>query len=161
MGITDVLSAWFAEREKELISNYKSKGLRASGRFENELHSEISADGGVMKAPLYAETMVKGRKPTSSSTGSGKSLVDVIKQWISDKGITPSGNISSNSLAFLIARSIHSKGTLLYRGDKSYNDGNLLIDTFTQEKINNLNSEIGSFYVTSLQQQIKDTWQRV
>lgn len=75
-------------------------------RFDGRLLEIYSSAGHVF-------SLETGRGPTINP-GSG-SLKDRIRVWIDEKGIVPEGNISKDSLAFLIARKIHRDGTELYR----------------------------------------------
>ena len=92
--------------------NGKSYVANASGNLERTLRFEVK--DGVLRvyANKYIGSLIFGRRPTSAG-GTGI-LKQRIRTWIDDKGITPYGSISKDSLAFIIARKIHKEGTLLY-----------------------------------------------
>ena len=162
-SIKQILDAWAIDREKVLIENYHKKGLKASGNFERTLHHETTDNELVIKGQLYVGAMVFGRKPTTKGTEPGE-LKAIIRKWIDDKGISPYADkngkaVSKDSLAFIITRSIHNKGTLLYQG-KSKNDGRLLLDTFTKESVNTLMGQISRNYITTIKSDVQTTWQQ-
>ena len=113
----------------------KSYVANASGNLEKTLNFEV--ENGVLKvyANRYIGSLIFGRKPTTNS-GNGV-LKEKIRQWIDDKGIVPKDNISKDSLAFVIARSIHKNGTLLYP-----QGSDLLSAIVTDKLINDLKSDI-------------------
>ncbi len=98
----------------EIQGKMGSTGANASGETSRSLRMEISD----YELTIYGSEIFRyvetGRGP-SRKRGSGESLYERIKQWIKDKGITPDGDISDDSLAFLIARKIHNEGTVIYR----------------------------------------------
>jgi len=101
--------------------NYSSVP-KATGKSANSLRYEVTEEGNIL---IYGEasilTLVFGRKPTSKS-GSGK-LKDIIKQWMSAKGIKPETGMSEDTLAFLIARKIHRYGSGIYIKHQGANSG--------------------------------------
>jgi hypothetical protein len=92
-------------------------GVTASGKFNRSLESTVSSNEVVITGLKYAGAIESGRKPSSGGTGILRAL---IRSWIDDKGIVPTGGISKDSLAFLITRKIHQDGTRLYRGTDYY-----------------------------------------
>lgn len=107
--------------EKVTLKNYSSV-TKASGKSARSLRYEVTDEGNIL---IYGEasilTLVFGRKPTTG-TGSGK-LKDVIKQWMSDKGIKAEDGMSDDTLAFLIARKIHNYGNGIYIRNNGANSG--------------------------------------
>lgn len=100
----------------EIRSLIISTGANASGKTSNSLNSKIlvtknkinfTINGG--GAFTWIET---GRGPSKKGSKKGK-LKGIIRQWIDDKGITPDNGMSKDTLAFLITRAIHQRGTLL------------------------------------------------
>jgi hypothetical protein len=98
----------------EVIVQYDKAGLRASGRFAEEIDQKVTDLGDVMKLQVtgvdYSYFLEKGRKPTQTSTAGNPTVKQMIRQWIDDKNITPRDGISKDSLAYLISRKIHEQG---------------------------------------------------
>ena len=156
-AIKDLLDEWCKERNKELIDRYHSMGLKASGKFEKELRYDASDTQATIYAPPHVGAMVAGRSTTKTSTASSPTLRQVIRKWIDDKGITPEGKISKDSLAYLIARKIHSQGIKV---PNAYNDGTLISSVITDEKIKDLQKQITENYITTFSKEIKETWRQ-
>jgi hypothetical protein len=121
MAITvsvDILRSFATETINDIRLSMDASGVTASGKFNRSLQAEIKPDELVITGARYAGAIELGRKPTSSG-GPGE-LRKLIRSWIDDKGITPTGDISKDSLAYLITRKIHEQGTLLHRGTDFY-----------------------------------------
>jgi hypothetical protein len=115
--------------------NGKSYPLNASGRLAKSIRYVVEDNTLKVYADSYIYYLVYGRGPTKAD-GNGE-LLPIIRKWIDVKGITPNDGISKDSLAFLITRSIHKNGTLLYP------QGSTLISDIVNEKmINDLKSDI-------------------
>lgn len=99
--------------KEDLIKKYDDLGMRASGDWANALSYVVEVTEKEIKAIFtgldYTEYLTKGR------SNGGFPPVQVIRQWIDDKGITPYDNISKDSLAFLIARKIAREGTEYFK----------------------------------------------
>ena len=115
---TDILKSFATEAILDIRASMDTSGVTASGKFNASLTAEITPNSVVVRGARYAGAIELGRKPTSG--GGAGVLRGLIRQWIDDKGITPTGNISKDSLAFLITRKIHRQGTALYRGTDHY-----------------------------------------
>lgn len=147
MAVEDVLNKYGERVVSELRDAIKNKPLprrngksyvaNASGNLASTLNYKV--DNGVLTvyANRYIGALIFGRKPTSNS-GNG-ALKRAIRVWIDDKGITPYGLISKDSLAFIIARKIHKEGTLLYP-----QGSDLLSAIVTDKLIDELKSDIFS-----------------
>ena len=99
---------------KQIQENIRSKGQTASGKTAASLQREWQGDTLVISGAGHVFALEFGRGPSGSGSASTPTLRERIRVWIDDKGINPT-DISKDSLAFLIARSIHRKGTLLYQ----------------------------------------------
>lgn len=115
---TELLQSFAARFIDDVRDSMNASGVTASGNFNQSLMAEITPNTVVVTGAAYAGAIERGRKPTTS--GGDGSLRTLIRRWIDDKGITPQGNISKDSLAYLITRKIHQQGTLLYRGTDYY-----------------------------------------
>jgi hypothetical protein len=92
-------------------------GVTASGKFNRSLDANVTDKEVLVTGLKYAGAIESGRKPSSGGTGILRAL---IRSWIDDKGIIPTGGISKDSLAYLITRKIHQEGTRLYNGTDYY-----------------------------------------
>lgn len=109
---TEILQSFAARFIDDVRDSMNASGVTASGNFNRSLQATITENSVVITGAMYAGAIELGRRPTTS--GGDGSLRSLIRRWIDDKGITPTGNISKDSLAYLITRKIHEKGTLLY-----------------------------------------------
>lgn len=130
----DIKNKPFTRTNKKTGKTYNTP-LNASGRLAKSIRYVVEDNTLKVYADSYIYYLVYGRGPTKSG-GNGE-LLPIIRKWIDVKGITPYDNISKDSLAFLITRSIHTNGTLLYP------QGSTLISDIVNEKmINDLKSDI-------------------
>lgn len=118
-----------------LSGDIKSAIPKVTGKTADSVEESGDEFGFEITANASLVTLIDGRRPTGNGAVKGSpSLKETIRQWIEDKGIQPDG-ISKDSLAFLIARSIHKKGTLLYQhGGKN----NLFESIITPQRIDSL-----------------------
>lgn len=157
--IQEIVNEWLDEVKEELIKNYDKLGLRASGRWADSLEPKVEQKSDVTRAIMLGEEYTgalekPGRKPTSKKQGG--ILRGLIRKWIDDKGIIPKGNISKDSLAFLITRKIHEKGIKV---PNKYNKGGLVSNVVTKEKVQELIDKIGLFYQGQLKSNLIKTLQ--
>lgn len=127
-----ILEEWGKECVALIQDNIKSLpvtrygAMHASGRTAASVRYEVTADGLKVYGAGHIFTVETGRKPGAFPN------ISAIRQWIDDKPIIPRDNISKNSLAFLIARSIARKGTLVHQlGGKS----GVLSNVVNQEQV--------------------------
>lgn len=127
----------------------------ASGRSVASLNVVINGNIGILYGSKSFLTMEQGRKAGKVPYG----FVDIIKQWIIDKGIavtpiqaktqraklTPAER-GLNSFAGAVAYTIMKKGTKLYR-DKGYND---IFTSAINEELKLLADELVIFQSESL-----------
>lgn len=119
-----MLSGWqeavlkvFAEKT---IADIRSRIPNVTGTMSQSLGYTIDNTGLIIfSTEKYFTVLETGRKPTDSNAPAGNpTLRQSILKWIENKPIY--GDISKESLAYLISRKIHEEGTLLYRqGGKS------------------------------------------
>ena len=155
----DIIQTWLNGRRDAMRQEYNSSGRKASGYFGEHIDVEMYDEGGRINTPLYVGSLVFGRKPTSGGGGGGgKSLYSMILDWIKVKGITPDNpKMTDNTLAYLISRKIHKQGIKV---PNQFNDGKLIDNTFTEESVQDLKSElikIGQKVVTN---DLKSIWQQ-
>lgn len=144
--ITAILTG-FAERT---IAGIRSKIPNVTGTMSQSLGYKIDAEGlTIFSSEKYFTVLETGRKPTSSGAARGIPTLRVrIREWIDNAGITPRGNISRDSLAFLITRKIHEEGSLLYRqGGKSGVISDYINNVKIQEDLINLLTDSFKDYI--------------
>lgn len=143
MTITEKIQDWCDGSLSKLVIEYDNQGRRASGNWETELESNIDRTLKGYRIRLlgsyYTYWMENGRRPGKFPP------INVIRQWIDDKGIIPYGNISRDSLAFLIARKIARDG---YKGRPVV--ANVITDQWVQELLD----AVGLFYLEEIKSDI-------
>ena len=120
----------FNSLKEDLIKKHLQLGMKASGRWINNL--EVVTDRMSIKllGEHYTRYLVNGRKPGKMPP------VKVIEQWIKDKGLQTRLPIST--LAWAIAMSIKKKGT------KYYPEGTDLLDAvITPQRIQSIIDKVG------------------
>jgi hypothetical protein len=139
-GLVEAVLKNFAE---DTIAGIRSRIPNVTGESAASLGYRIDAEGlTIFSSMKYFTVLETGRKPGK------RPPISVIEQWIKDKPIA--SDISTRSLAFLIARKIGEEGSLLYRqggksgvisdniNDKAVKEGlvDILSDTFRDYIIN-------------------------
>lgn len=135
----EILSAFLDEMILGLRQSQQEKGLRSSGESAAMLRKEEGQDeGSIIDGAGTFYYQQYGRKP------GGWPPQDAILEWIKVKPIVPYGNISEESLAFLIARKIGKEGIAV---PGPYNEGGVITDVINQEAIDRLKQQLGEHYV--------------
>lgn len=129
--------------QKGIAANMQQQGRMASGRSVASLRIEEQTDGDAIRFLLTGgaqwAVMQQGRGPGRVP----HNFADIIKEWITRKGINYSNASGStperklNSLSHAIAYSIMKKGTRLHR-NHGYND---IYDTLLNEETAKLAGE--------------------
>jgi hypothetical protein len=136
MTTEEVFKIEFELLKAEMIKEYDSLGMRASGDFATSLEVVTTPTTAKLIGNSYAEQLESGRK-------AGKfPPIKAIEKWIVDKGIVNNikGKISVSSLAFLIARKISRQGW------KRENHGGveLVSKVVTDKRMQNIIDKIGN-----------------
>lgn len=98
--------------QAEIIDQIIKQGMTASGKTAASLEVIPSNTGGSLVAAKHIIFLEDGRGPTKTGQAGDPKLIDIIKQWIEDKGLDIN--------PYAVTRTIHEKGTRLYRnGGKS------------------------------------------
>lgn len=132
------------ESKELIIANYNRDNMRASGKFERDLQIEKSSKLGLIKETLYGAAhslFVDGGRGVTKKSGNGKSLRDLIREWIDIRRIIPDG-ITKDSLAFLIARKIHREGWK----PKHLPPNGVISSVINEKRLTTLQEQIGEFY---------------
>lgn len=146
-GLVTAILTGFAERT---IEGIRSKIPNVKGTMSQSLGYRIDEDGlTIYSTEKYFTVLETGRAPTSPGAARGNpTLRERIREWIDNAGINPRGNISRDSLAFLITRKIHEEGSLLYRqGGNSGVISDFINETKIQEDLINLLTDSFRDYV--------------
>lgn len=137
----------------ELIDKYDSLGMRASGKWAENLEIEIISDGNTIKARIlgldYTRQLVFGRAP-----GSFPPIVE-IENWIDNKGIV--SDIPTEQLAFLIARKIKNFGTKWYQQGGT----ELVADVVTDARVEVLLAAVSEVVIFDTSQFLRSQLQRL
>jgi hypothetical protein len=138
--------------KNDLIKAYDAKGMRASGKFADELVVESGIDSVKLIGEKYAEQLQYGRRAGK------RPPIEAIKQWIKDKGIVSNikNDANNSSLAFLIARKIGQQGW----NRQGYGGVNLIDEVITtnriQDIINKVGAELTLTFVSTLQREFEN-----
>ena len=99
-----------------LVTEIKEAIPKVTGKTAESVAAHVYKDGFYIDANASLVTLIDGRRPTGEGAAEGDpKLYDIILEWIGNKGIVPDGDMSEETLAFLITRSIHRHGTRLYQ----------------------------------------------
>ena len=153
--------------DKKLIDDLKksldASGSTASGRTKESLVSEISENRYKLFGRAYIGALEFGRKPTVTE-GDG-SLKVAIESWIRAKGIIPKAGADDKhykSMAFAIAKTIHEKGTLLFRTGRNFQGQNkptqIINGVINDGRIETLGSQILLHIKQTIITEIKDAY---
>lgn len=154
-GIEIILNEWSENRKTELIENYKSMGLKASGAFEKGLKTETRIGNTKIWTVPHTWYMVNGRNPNykqdpeSLKKWVGWAGSTFLKKWVDDKGL----NISPFAVAWKIAKS----GINV---PNRFNDGDLISSVLTQSSFDLLIKEIGIYEIKEIKSEIVKAWQQ-
>ncbi len=133
---------------QDFIKVYNNKGMRASGKWANNLEGEVTPSSGRLRAQIfgldYSQQLEVGRLPNKVEKGSKqeKSMIAFlaygsIAQWVKDKNIS--------ILAWLIARKIVREGW-----DRREHGGvGIVKDVFTPRRIQSIINNVGEAYIDS------------
>jgi hypothetical protein len=141
------VDSWLEKKRLALIKSYEDEGLKASGRWGRSLETSSELKGTRLTASIYGErytgALIGGRAKTGSGGGgSGKTLQQLIRTWIDDKGIVPTTG-TKDSLSWAISTKIHKEGI---RVPNRYNSGQFINRVFTKDAINELINEVGKAF---------------
>ncbi len=102
----------FKKFGNEVLLDMKARIPRATGKTADSLELKVTPFGFEIIGSQQILALVNGRKPTSSGAAAGDpTLKEAILGWIKARSITPrEPSMSQETLAFLIARSIHQNG---------------------------------------------------
>jgi len=153
---TEILNAEFELLRIDLIKAYDAKGMRASGKTADSLKVvPVGLESVKLEGGKQFEQLEVGRGPSKKGPAKGKGqLVEIIKQWIKDKGIVSDiKNDNDNStLAFLIARKIHKQGWKR----EGYGGVELVSQVVTTERIQSIINKVGAELTLTIVVRLQD-----
>tara|TARA_R110000851_G_scaffold73647_6_gene162445 strand:- start:1758 stop:2240 length:483 start_codon:yes stop_codon:yes gene_type:complete len=154
MTVEKVLDNEFDLLMKDIQAAYLSKGMKATGKTSESIENTSSLNVGRLIADENIEALEKGRSPTGSSSSGQVKLIDVIKQWIIDKGIVSDikNDINNSALAFLITRKIHREGWKR----KDHGGINLISDVVTNKRIQMIINKVGEAATITIVKKIEN-----
>lgn len=134
MTTEEILKEELEDLVTDLIKAYDQKGMRSSGQWADELEVRVRTNTAAIYGIDYSEQLEFGRKAGK------RPPVEVIEQWIVDKGIADSidREISIKSLAFLIARKIGNEGWKR----EEFGGVNLISEVITPERITKILNKV-------------------
>jgi hypothetical protein len=141
----------------DLRQSIDASGIRASGNLQKSLRWDLTDKEFILWGAPYAFTAEFGRGPSQTSGGD---LRAEIRKWIDLKGIIPDG-ITKDSLAFVITRSIHNKGTRLFDGSRPDYYGRtkpseVLNGVINDGRINKLQEDLTTSIVKAIRNTLTD-----
>lgn len=118
------------------VAQIQANTPKATGKTARSVRFQVTDEGNKIKfeilASKYFKVVETGRKPTPQYTKPSVSFVSAIRQWLDAKG-------KDTSLAYVIAKSIHQKGTKLFRdGGRKDVFSNVLNESFIDSISNDL-----------------------
>lgn len=133
----------------KLIAKYDALGLRASGRYAQELDCQACGDKLTVWAPVHAIFMEKGRR------AGGFPPRKAIAQWIEVKqGLPRVFKEKKKQYAFLIARKIAREGI---RVPNAHNKGHVVsevVEDFLGDQVHRMLDELGLVWLSRIKSDI-------
>lgn len=153
MSAQSIINNWLVDRHRELIENYDTLGLSASGNWAEQLEVKQASQSNDIKAGIlgtdYTEQLENGRRPNQNSSEEqikawvGWAGNTIIAKWVKDKGL----DLNPFAVAYKIAR----EG---WQVPNKFNAGGLVEDVITDSKLNELNRNLSIFYTAEIKSQI-------
>lgn len=154
MSVQTKIEAALVNLQRELVLNYDKLGLRASGKWANELENfyndtDTGYRFGILGAS-YSDIMENGRRPNKKQDKEslrkwvGWAGSTFIKDWLDDK------NIAANS--FAVAWKIARTGIEV---PNRYNKGNLVSDVINNEEIEKISDIVKFDVIENITSEVK------
>ena len=134
VGYENILQQ-FADALTKEIKDAIDARHSVTGKTANSIENIVTENSLVIVGNKSVGALVHGRSPTKTSTAGNPTLYEIILEWVKNKGLQADGNMSQEGLAFVITRSIHRNGTLLYQDGGR---GNVLENIINDAKVNRL-----------------------
>jgi hypothetical protein len=150
MNRQEIYTSYLERFKKDLVANYDKLGLRASGKFEEELQGEIQRSKAnttklIMWGAPYSNNLERGRSKNRNTTNE---LKDAIEGWIEVKRGLPAIFVEKKKqFAFIIARKIAKEGIKV---PNEHNAGKVISDVailYLGEYLFKMMEEIGTDFL--------------
>jgi len=129
----------FLSLKEDLIKKYDELGMRASGKWANNLTVNQTKLSTKLEGMNYTYWLVHGRK------GGTLPPIEALKKWVVDKGIA-SELKEVTSIAWAVAKTIQKKGTRYYQ-----QGGTDLIDSvITPQRMQSIIDKVGAGLVIKI-----------
>ena len=129
----------FISLKEDLIKKYDELGMRASGKWANNLTVNQTKLSTKLEGMNYTYWLVHGRK------GGTLPPIQALKKWVVDKGIA-SELKEVTSIAWAVAKTIQKKGTRYYQ-----QGGTDLIDSvITPQRMQSIIDKVGAGLVIKI-----------
>lgn len=133
----------------KLLAKYDELGLRASGKYADELESIVEGDKLIMLGAYHSQFMEHGREPGKFPPRSA------IIEWIETKSSLPNEfRERKEQFAFLIARKIAKEGISV---PNEFNQGAVIsavVDDFLGNDINDMLNELGIIFLDRIKSDV-------
>lgn len=154
MSVRTKIDAALIDLQRELVLNYDKLGLRASGKWANELENFYNETGngyrfGILGAS-YSDIMENGRRPNKKQNKEslrkwvGWAGSTFLKDWVDNKGLT----ISPFAVAWKIAR----EGVKV---PNAFNSGGLVTDVINEQSVEQFAEIIRFDVIESISSEVK------
>lgn len=149
--LVTILNGYGSSVVSRIQSNLQSTGTNATGQTSRSLRFEVRQEGSktilkVIGKP-YLAVVETGRKPTPQYDKPSKAFVDSIREWTKAKGL-------SQSLAYAIAKSIHKKGTELFKkGGRNDIISNVINDSLASQISKDILQNFAKLYAANIVKQ--------
>lgn len=148
VDLVSILSQTGTTVVDQIKQNLSSTGTNATGRTAASLRFEVinETDKQILRiiGKPYFQVVETGRKATPEYTNPSKQFVADILEWVKARGI-------EEKAAYGIAKSIHQKGTKLFRsGGREDIFSNVITPTFVDELSKSILSQFTNEYLKNL-----------
>ena len=127
MPLTVYQAAVLEKTARDVIRELKDRLIerdhKATGELDRSLTYEFTDTGVVVYVNDYIYTLEFGKSPEQARAEGWDSVFKGLKKWVEAKGIQSSGEMSNDTLVYLMARKQMSKGTVIYRETKGQGTG--------------------------------------
>lgn len=148
VDVLSILSQTGTTVVDQIKQNLASTGTNATGRTAASLRFEVvdQTDKQILRVigKPYFKVVETGRKATPQYTKPSQQFVDAIAEWLKARG-------KSEASAYGIAKSIHQKGTKLFRdGGRQDIFSNVVTPTFVDELSKSILTQFTNEYLRNV-----------